>query len=217
MSDLLHVSRERGVARVTMNRPEVRNAFNAELIATLAWNFEAFAEEPPEGLRAVVLAGAGAVFCAGADIEWQRASIGLSAEENEAEAGRLQEMLVAIDECRVPVIAAVQGAALGGGMALCCVADITVATADATFGFTEVKLGLMPAVISPFILPRIGEGAGRAHFLTGERFGSEEALRIGLVSEVVPGQTALDARVDALLGEIDAAGPEAIRNAKAVI
>lgn len=217
MSDLLHVSRERGVARVTLNRPEVRNAFNAELIATLAGTFEAFAEEPVEGLRAVVLAGVGAVFCAGADIEWQRASIGLSAEENEADAGRLQEMLLAIDQCPVPVIAAVHGAALGGGMALCCVADVTVATTDATFGFTEVKLGLMPAVISPFVLPRIGDGAARAHFLTGERFGSEEALRIGLVSEVVPDQAALDARVDALLGEILSAGPEATRNAKAVI
>ena len=217
MSDVLRVSRERGVARVTLNRPEVRNAFNAELIATLAWTFEAFAEEAPEGLRAVVLSGAGEVFCAGADIEWQRASIGLSMEENEVDAGRLQEMLAAIDECPVPVIAAVQGAALGGGMALCCVADLTLATADASFGFTEVKLGLMPAVISPFVLPRIGEGAARAHFLTGERFGSEEALRIGLVCEVVPDQAGLGARVDALLGEILSAGPEATRNAKAVI
>ena len=217
MSDLLRVEREGGVARVTLNRPEVRNALNAELIATLAWTFEAFAEEPPEGLRAVVLTGAGEVFCAGADIEWQRASIGLSMEENEADAGRLQEMLVAIDECPVPVIAAVQGAALGGGMALCCVADITVATADATFGFTEVKLGLMPAVISPFVLPRIGEGAARALFLTGERFGAERALRIGLVSEVVPDSPSLDARVDALVGEVLSSGPEAVRNAKAVI
>jgi methylglutaconyl-CoA hydratase len=217
VSEVLSVTRERGVARVTLNRPEVRNAFNAELIATLAWTFEAFAEEEPAGLRAVVLSGAGDVFCAGADIEWQRASIGLSMEENEADAGRLQEMLVVIEECPVPVIAAVQGAALGGGMALCSVADITVATADAKFGFTEVKLGLMPAVISPFVLPRIGEGAARAHFLTGERFGAEEALRIGLVTEVVADQAALDARVDALLGEILSAGPEATRNAKAVI
>jgi methylglutaconyl-CoA hydratase len=217
MSDLLRVEREGGVARITLNRPEVRNAFNAELIATLAWTFEAFAEEPPEGLRAVVLTGAGEVFCAGADIEWQRASIGLSMEENEADAGRLQEMLVAIDECPVPVIAAVQGAALGGGMALCCVADITLAAAEATFGFTEVKLGLMPAVISPFVLARIGEGAARAQFLTGERFGAKRALRIGLVSEVVPDRPSLDARVEELVGEVISAGPEAVRNAKAVI
>jgi methylglutaconyl-CoA hydratase len=217
MSDVLRVERDGGVARVTLARPKVRNAFNAELIAELAWTFEAFAEERAEGLRAVVLAGDGEVFCAGADIEWQRASIGLSMEDNEADAGRLQEMLVAVDECPVPVIAAVHGAALGGGMALCCVADITVATADTAFGFTEVKLGLMPAVISPFVLPRIGEGAARALFVTGERFGAERAMRIGLVSELVADRGALAARVDTLLGELRSAGPEAVRNAKAVI
>jgi methylglutaconyl-CoA hydratase len=217
MSDVLRVERDGAVARVTLARPEVRNAFNAELIAELAWTFEAFAEELPDQLRAVVLAGDGEVFCAGADIEWQRASIGLSMEENEADAGRLQEMLAAVDECPVPVIAAVHGAALGGGMALCCVADITLATSDATFGFTEVKLGLMPAVISPFVLPRIGEGAARALFLTGERFGWERAERIGLVSETVPDRQALAVRVEALLGELRSAGAEAARNAKAVI
>jgi methylglutaconyl-CoA hydratase len=217
MSDLLRVEREGGVARVTLNRPEVRNAFNAELIATLAWTFEAFAEEPPGELRTVVLSGAGEVFCAGADIEWQRASIGLSMEENEADAGRLQEMLLAVEECPVPVIAAVHGAALGGGMALCCVANMTLATADATFGFTEVKLGLMPAVISPFVLPRIGEGAARALFASGERFGAERALRIGLVSEVAPDRAALDARVSALVEEVLSGGPRAVRIAKAVI
>ena len=217
MSEVLWIEREGGVARVSLNRPEVRNAFNAELIATLAWTFEAFAEEPPDGLRAVVLSGTGDVFCAGADIDWQRASIGLSMEENEADAGRLQEMLIAIDECPVPVIAAVQGAALGGGMALCCVADMTIASADATFGFTEVKLGLMPAVISPFVLPRIGEGAARAHFLSGERFGAERALQIGLVAEIAADRAAMDARVNALIAQVLSGGPEAVRNAKAVI
>jgi methylglutaconyl-CoA hydratase len=217
VSEVLKVERDGVVARVTLNRPEVRNAFNAELIAALRSAFEALATEPPAELRAVVLAGEGKVFCAGADIEWQRASIGLSMEENEADAGRLQEMLVAIDECPVPVIAAVHGVALGGGMALCCVADITLATADTTFGFTEVKLGLMPAAISPFVLPRIGEGPARALFLTGERFGPERALGIGLVSEVVPDRPALDARVEALLGEVRSGGPEAARNAKALI
>jgi methylglutaconyl-CoA hydratase len=217
VSEVLKVQRDGAVAHVTLARPDVRNAFNAALIAKLRSTFDALASEPYARLRAVVLAGEGKAFCAGADIEWQRAAISLSLEENEADARRLQEMLAAIDECPVPVIAAVHGAALGGGMALCCVADITVATADATFGFTETKLGLMPAVISPFVLPRIGEGAARALFVTGERFGSERALRIGLVSEVVPDQAALAARVDALLGEVLSAGPEAARNAKAVI
>jgi len=217
VSDVLKVQRDGAVARVTLARPEVRNAFNAELIAELRATFDALAAEPPTTLRAVVLAGEGKTFCAGADAEWQRAAISLSLEENEADARRLQEMLAAIDECPVPVIAAVHGAALGGGMALCCVADVTVATTDATFGFTETKLGLMPAVISPFVLPRIGEGPARALFVTGERFGSERALRIGLVSEVVPHEAALAARVSALLGEVLSAGPEAARNAKAVI
>ena len=217
MSEVLRIEREAAIARITLNRPEVRNAFNAELIAAIRAIFEALAHEPPTALRAVVLAGDGKAFSAGADIEWQRASIGLSMEENEADAGRLQEMLSAIDACPVPVIAAVHGAALGGGMALCCVADMTLATADTTFGFTEVKLGLMPAVISPFVLARIGEGPARALFLTGERFGADRATRIGLVSEVVPDRTALDARVEELLAEILSAGPEAARNAKAVI
>jgi methylglutaconyl-CoA hydratase len=217
VSEVLKVERDGVVARVTLNRPEVRNALNAELIAALRSAFDTFVTELPAALRAVVLAGDGKVFCAGADIEWQRASIGLSREENEADAGRLQEMLAAIDGCPVPVIAAVHGAALGGGMGLCCVADITLATADAIFGFTEVKLGLMPAAISPFVLPRIAEGPARALFLTGERFGSDRALSIGLVSEVVPDRPTLDARVEVLLGEILTAGPEAVRNAKAMI
>jgi methylglutaconyl-CoA hydratase len=214
---MLRVERQGAVARVTLARPEVRNAFNAELIAALREAFERLSVEAPETLRAVVLAGEGKAFCAGADIEWQRAAKSLSMEENEADAGRLQEMLAAIDECPVPVVAAVHGAALGGGMALCCVADVTLATADTIFGFTETKLGLIPAVISPFVLPRIGEGPARALFLSGERFGSERALGIGLLSEVVPDEPALHARVEAILEEVLSSGPEAARNAKAMI
>ena len=217
MSDVLRVERKGTVAWVTMTRPEVRNAFNAELIGALREAFERLRAEPAANLRAVVLAGEGKAFSAGADIAWQRAAMRLTMEENEADAARLQEMLAAIDECPVPVIARVHGAALGGGMALCCVADITLATADTIFGFTETKLGLVPAVISPFVLPRIGEGNARAMVPTGERFGSERALRIGLVHEVLPDETALDARVKALLGEIGSAGPGASRAAKALI
>ena len=217
MSEVLRVERTGAVARVTLARPDVRNAFNAELIAALREAFDRLSVEAPETLRAVVLTGEGKAFCAGADIEWQRAARSLSMEDNEADAGRLQQMLAAIDDCQVPVVAAVHGAALGGGMALCCVADITLATADAVFGFTETKLGLIPAVISPFVLPRLGEGAARALYLTGERFGSERALRIGLVSEVVADEPSLHARVEAILAEVLSAGPEAARNAKAMI
>ncbi len=217
MSDVLRLERKGSVAWVTMTRPGVRNAFNAELIAALREAFAGLREEPPEQLRAVVLGGEGKAFSAGADIAWQRAAMSLTMEENEADAGLLQEMLAAIDECPVPVLARVHGAALGGGMALCCVADITLATADTIFGFTETKLGLVPAVISPFVLPRIGEGNARALFPTGERFGAGRALQIGLVHEVLPDESALDLRVAALLAEIGSAGPNAARTAKALI
>jgi methylglutaconyl-CoA hydratase len=126
-------------------------------------------------------------------------------------------MLLAIDECPVPVIARVQGASLGGGMGLCAVADIVLATADALFAFTETKLGIMPAVISPFVVARIGEGHARALFPPGERFGAERALRIGLVHEVLPDEASLDLRVVAILAELLSAGPTATRGAKAVI
>jgi len=214
---MLRVERSGSVAHVMLARPEVRNAFNAQLIRELHDAFVALAAEPPETLRAVVLGGDGKVFCAGADIDWQRAAINLTIGENEADAARLQEMLAAIDECAVPVIARVHGAALGGGMALCCVADVTLATAGATFGFTETKLGLIPAVVSPFVLPRIGEGPARALFTTGERFGADRALRIGLVHEILRDEEALDARVAEILAELLSAGPSAARAAKRVI
>jgi len=217
MSDVLSVSRDGAVARVTLARPEVHNAFNAKLIDALHDAFMGLASEPPEVLRAVVLAGEGASFCAGADIAWQRAAMALSMAENEADAARLQAMLTAIDECPVPVVARVHGVALGGGMGLCAVADIVLAAAGTSFGFTETKLGIMPAVISPFVLAKIGETHARALFPTGERFDAERAREIGLVHEVLPDVAALDARVEAVVGELLSAGPTAARGAKAAI
>jgi methylglutaconyl-CoA hydratase len=213
----LRVAREGPFARVSLDRPEVRNAFNAELIAELRATFDAFARELPDALRGVVLSGSGSVFCAGADVAWMRSAVGLSLEDNERDAASMQAMFTAIDLCPVPVIARVQGAALGGGMGLCSVADIVVATAETTFGFTETKLGIIPAVISTFVLPKIGESHARALFASGERFGAERALRIGLVHEVVADEAALDARVESLLGELGSAGPTAARAAKALI
>ena len=217
MSTLLSVEHDRAVARLTLDRPVVHNAFNAELIAELTRAFDRFAAQPADELRAVVIAGNGRSFCAGADIEWMRASLELTREENEADALRLAEMLAAIDACPAPVIARVQGAALGGGMGLCAVADIVLATADCRFGFTETRLGILPAVISPFVLPKIGESAARALFLTGERFGAERAREIGLVHEVMPDEAALDERLGRVLADLLAAGPTAVRAAKAVI
>ena len=217
MSDVLRVERDGASARVTLARPEVRNAFNAELIAELRAAFEALAVEPPDALRGVVLAGEGGVFCAGADVEWMRAAVALSVDDNERDAAAMQAMFAAIEDCPVPVVARVAGAALGGGMGLCAVADIVVATADATFGFSETKLGIIPAVISTFVLPKIGASHARALFATGQRFDAERALRIGLVHEVVDDQPALDARIGELLDELGSAGPEAARAAKALV
>jgi methylglutaconyl-CoA hydratase len=165
----------------------------------------------------VVLAGEGASFCAGADIAWQRAALALSMTENQADAARLQAMLTAIDECPAPVLARVHGVALGGGMGLCAVADIVLAAAGTTFGFTETKLGIMPAVISPFVLAKIGETHARALVPSGERFDAERAVRIGLVHEVLPDMAALDERVDKVVHELLSAGPTAARGAKALI
>jgi methylglutaconyl-CoA hydratase len=216
MSAGLRLDRDGPFARVTLARPEVRNAFNAELIARLRAAFDSLAAEPPEALRGVVLAGDGPTFSAGADVEWMRAAVGLSVEENERDARAMQAMFEAIEACPAPVIARVQGAALGGGMGLCAAADVVVATSDATFGFTETKLGIVPAVISTFVIPKVGEGHARALFSTGQRFDAERARRIGLVNEVVHDEAALDERIEALLDELRSAGPTAIREAKAL-
>ena len=213
----LRLARDGAFARVTLDRPGVRNAFNAELIDALATTFAALSAEAADSLRGVVLSGDGPVFCAGADVEWMRSSIGRSIDENERDAAAMQAMFAAIDACPVPVIARVHGAALGGAMGLCAVADIVLATADATFGFTETKLGIIPAVISTFVLPRIGESHARALFLSGQRFDAARAARIGLVHEVLADLGTLDARIDALLAELRSAGPNATRNAKALI
>jgi enoyl-CoA hydratase/carnithine racemase len=204
----LRIERDGGALRITLARPERRNAFDAELIAELT---EAFADVGDA--RAVVLAGEGPSFCAGADIEWQRSAIDLSLEENAEDALRLYRMCETIDRCPAPVIARVQGYALGGGSGLTACADVAIAAPDAVFGFSEVKLGIIPAVISPFVLPRIGAHA-RRYFLTGERFDAETALRIGLIEEVTAD---LDAAVDRVLGELLSGGPEAVREAKRLI
>jgi len=213
----MQVTRDGPFVRVRLERPEVRNAFDAQLITSLRATFEAFAEEPPEALRGVILSGEGSVFCAGADVEWMRASVGLPVEANERDAASMQAMFAVIDACPVPVIARVHGAALGGGMGLCAVADIVVATAGTTFGFTETKLGIIPAVISTFVLPKIGESHARALFISGRRFDAAHAMAIGLVHEVVDDEPSLDARVEALLDELRSAGPTAARSAKSLV
>jgi methylglutaconyl-CoA hydratase len=205
----LRVERDGPVLRVTLARAERRNAFDAGLIRELT---DAFADVRDAG--AVVLSGEGESFCAGADVEWQRSSIDLSYDENVEDALRLYRMCEAIDRCPAPVVARVHGHALGGGSGLVACSDIVVADADTLFGFTEVRLGIIPAVISPFVLPKIG-AAARRYFLTGERFGAAEALRIGLVTEVRDGE--LDARVDEIVSDLLTGGPEAVRAAKRLV
>jgi len=205
----LQVERDGPILRVTLARPDRRNAFDADLIRELA---EAFVDVGR--VRAVVLAGEGASFSAGADVDWMRSSVDLSTEENVADANALRRMLEAIDGCPAPVVARVQGHALGGGAGLVAAADIAIAARDAVFAFSEVKLGIIPAVISPFALAKIGPGAARRYFLTGERFDAETALRIGLVHEVADD---LDGAVERVLEELLSAGPQAVRWAKRLV
>jgi methylglutaconyl-CoA hydratase len=202
----LRIERDGDVLRVTLARPASRNAFDAALIAELS---EAFVDVG--AARAVVLSGAGPSFCAGADVEWMRASADLDREANVADANALRGMLEAIDRCPAPVVAVVHGHALGGGVGLVAVADIVLADPGTVFAFSEVKLGIVPAVISPYALRRIGESAARRYFVTGERFDAETALRIGLVHEVT---SDLDGALARLLGELRTAGPRAARHAK---
>jgi methylglutaconyl-CoA hydratase len=205
----LRVERDGDVLRITLARPDRHNAFDAELIGELAEAFVGVGRA-----RAVILAGDGRSLSAGADVEWMRASVDLSQDENVADANALRHMLEAIDGCPAAVVARVQGYALGGGAGLVAAADIAVAAPDAVFAFSEVKLGIIPAVISPFALAKIGPGAARRYFLTGERFDAETALRIGLVHEVADD---LDAAVDRVVAELLSAGPHAVRWAKRLV
>ena len=210
----IQIKSDRGVARVTLARPEVRNAFNAEVIRELRDAFVALSGD--EAVLAVILAGEGKSFCGGADINWMRGALELSYDENVADAEAMSDMFRAIDRCSKPVIGRIHGAALGGGAGLTAVCDVAVAAPDTIFGFTEVKLGIIPAVISPFVLAKIGVSHARALFLTGERFDAQRARAIGLVHEVVA-LDALDTAVERIANELRSAGRNAVAAAKALI
>jgi methylglutaconyl-CoA hydratase len=202
----VRIERDGGVLRLTLTRPERHNALDPATIAALTDALEEVGDA-----RAVVLAGDGPSFCAGGDVEWMRSIAGVTFEESVADAHRLRALLEAVDGCAAPVVARVHGHALGGGSGLVACCDVAIAARDADFGFTETRLGLVPALISPFVLARIGTGAARRLFVTGERFGAEIALRIGLVHELADD---LDAAVDRVVAAILAGGPEAVRAAK---
>lgn len=210
---MLTISSDGPVIRVTLNRPEVRNAFNEQLIAELTQ----WAESVTVGDgRAAVLSGAGKVFCAGADLTWMSKMVGYSREDNVRDAREMARMFEALDRLPIPLIGRIHGAALGGGAGLAAVCDIVVAAEDAIFGFTEVKLGILPAVIAPYALAKIGRSAARELFLTGARFSAERAREIGLVHAV--GETAeLDRMVAKYVNDLLTSGPEAVSAAKRMI
>ena len=213
----LITARDGSIEHLTLNRPEVRNAFNEEVVAELTrWASATSETAEMTGLRAVVLGGAGKVFCAGADLTWMSKMVAYTEEENLRDAVAMSRMFAALNTLPVPLIGRIHGAALGGGCGLAAVCDIVVAEDQAVFGFTEVKLGILPAVIAPFALAKIGRSAARELFLTGARFSAARAREIGLVHVVVPAAD-LDAAVAQYVDEILTAAPKAIAAGKALI
>ena len=212
--ETLLTRRDGVVEYVTLNRPDVRNAFNEQMIAELtAW---AAAINADDDVRAAVIEGAGKVFSAGADITWMARALEYTHDENVRDANAAARMFAALDTLPIPLIARIHGAALGGGAGLAAVADIVVADTDAVFGFTEVKLGILPAVISPFALAKVGQSAARELFLTGMRFSALRAREIGLVHAIVP-LDQLDGAVMLYVNEVLSGAPDAIATAKALI
>ena len=210
----LRLERDGPLRRVVLSRPEVRNAFDEEMIRDLTAVFTALSAD--SGARAVVLSGEGKTFCAGADVNWMRRAASYSREENLEDARRMAKMLRTIDTCAKPVVGQIRGAAIGGGVGLAAVCDIVVASDNTVFSLAEVKLGILPAAISPYVLRAIGPRQARDCFLTGERFGAEEARRIGLVHRVVA-DAGLEEAVAAKVAALLTSGPEAVAAAKQLI
>ncbi|WP_027014211.1 enoyl-CoA hydratase/isomerase family protein [Comamonas composti] len=203
-----------GVATITLSQPEVRNAFSDEVIAEITRAFRTVAER--SDVRAVVLAAEGPAFCAGANLNWMRRMADYSRDENREDAGLLAEMLRVIYECPQPTIARVQGDVYAGGMGLVAACDMAVTSSNAGFCLSEVKIGLIPATISPYVIRAMGARAAHRYFLTGERFDAAEALRIGFVHRVVEPDD-LDSAVDGLLKHLVSAGPDAVRACKRLV
>lgn len=211
---LVQIEQRGAVVRVTLNRPDVRNAFNESLIQELtAW---AESIRPGGPARVAVLSGAGKVFCAGADLAWMAKTVAYSHEENVRDARALSRMFESLNRLPIPLIGRIHGAALGGGIGLAAVCDIAVASEDAIFGFTEVKLGIIPAIICPFAIAKIGQSAARELFLTGARFSASRAREIGLVHSVADAAD-LDRIVEKHVNDLLSSGPRAVTAAKALI
>lgn len=214
MTEILNSSiDQRGVASLTLNRPAVHNAFNAELVNALHESFERLADA---GVRVLILTGEGHSFSAGADLNWMRDMASASENENRADARRLSAMLRRLDQLPCPTIARVNGHAFGGGVGLIACCDLAVALEHARFGLTEVRLGLVPATISPFVVPRIGVNHARRYMLTGERMDAATAQQIGLITAIVPPQQ-MDGHINDLVELLLAGGPKAQARVKSLI
>jgi methylglutaconyl-CoA hydratase len=227
----LLIERHGSVVHVILNRPDVRNAFNETSIAELTQAFRELGSD--ESVRVIVLAARGSVFCAGADLQWMKKMAAYSREENRADAALLAEMLCVIYECPKPVIAKVQGDCYAGGMGLVAACDIAIAAEQASFCLSEVKIGLIPATISPYVIRAMGQNAARRYFLTAEKFSAREALRIGFVHQVVPANVQnitvegmanaltnpdpLSAAVDEVVNALLSASPNAAKEAKRLV
>jgi methylglutaconyl-CoA hydratase len=209
----LEITAAGDITGIWLNRPEVRNAFNADVIAELTSAFRIISRR---NCRIVLLGGRGKVFCAGADLNWMRAMAAYSEEQNLADALALADMLEAVDSCPWPVVARVQRAAFGGALGLLACCDSVICGDDALFAFSEVRLGISPATISPYVVAKIGASGARDLFLSGEKFNADRALRIGLVHQVAPADR-LDKAVDSKLGELLRAGPQAAMETKKLV
>lgn len=208
----LSVEREGFSTTVWLSRPETKNAFHPDLIAELASVFSTLASD--DKLRVVFLRGKGDVFCAGADMNWMKSSLSFTSEQNLEDAKKLSRMLSTVTEFPAPVVGLVQGAALGGGVGLVAVCDHVVSESKAVFGLTEVRVGLIPAVVGPFVIAKIGLSQARSLFLSGERFGAATALRIGLVHEMTEGEAGLNEAQKKWIEIFKKAAPGAVRSAK---
>src|SRR5256884_2610627 len=212
---MLKVNVERPIASVILDRPDIHNAFNDELVKLVTETFTELGAR--DDVRVIVLGGNGKSFCAGADLNWMKRMVQYTREQNLEDARAVGRMYLTIAKCPKPVIARVHGAALGGGAGLVAASDIAMALESVQFGFTEVKLGIIPAIIGPFVIARVGPGRAREFFITGERFLAPVAMNIGLIQHVVSHELALDALIDSKISQILTSAPGAIASAKELV
>ncbi len=215
MSSFIKIQQQNQVATVTLARPELHNAFNDDMITDLSQAFSRLGQD--KSIRAIILAAEGKSFCAGADLNWMRSMLDYTFDENVADAKRLAEMLRTIAECPKPVIGRIHGAAFGGGVGLASVCDLTVALSSAIFCLSEVKLGLLPAVISPFVLQKMPISQAHRYFLTAERFSAQEASQMGFISVVVEDIQSMDAQIESWIKALCQNGPQAVSLCKKLI